>query len=310
MSTSKQREPSGIISGTGRTPQKSKLAKQIPKKIIQDKEELYEEVLRLKNENHFIRTENTQMKTELKKNEHELAKNEKTIQELIEKMKSKDGQMKSYGTSTHLLQSLKKKNKDLRKENKEMQDEILALHKDIRLTNVHEIEVETQMYFEECVRLRKMLDEFMSSEKSQELSEKENTDKQQADLLKTIKQENESLATTIKKKEETIKEYEKTIEDSKKESEKHQKTLDDNQKLILSLKSQVSELTKQLDEKSKQEKMQKYPTPSKELAEKDDAIRTLEMKIVELKRTKDNEIRKLKENIRERIFLLSKSIQS
>jgi len=58
---------------------------------------------------------------------------------------------------------LKRKIKDLNVDNQKKVDEIEALKKNIRSTQLKEIETEIKVYIEECARLRKQLEDVMRS---------------------------------------------------------------------------------------------------------------------------------------------------
>jgi len=64
---------------------------------------------------------------------------------------------------THLVINLKRKIKDLNVDNQKKVDEIEALKKNIRSTQLKEIETEIKVYIEECARLRKQLEDVMRS---------------------------------------------------------------------------------------------------------------------------------------------------
>ena len=64
---------------------------------------------------------------------------------------------------THLVINLKRKIKDLNTSNLKKDEEIEALKKNIRSTQLQEIEVEIKVYIDECTRLRQQLEEVMKS---------------------------------------------------------------------------------------------------------------------------------------------------
>lgn len=59
--------------------------------------------------------------------------------------------------------NLKRKIKDLNTSNLKKDEEIEALKKNIRSTQLQEVEVEIKTYIDECARLRQQLEEVMKS---------------------------------------------------------------------------------------------------------------------------------------------------
>lgn len=59
--------------------------------------------------------------------------------------------------------NLKRKVRDLNQECQKKDEEIEALRKNIRSTQLKEIEVEIKVYIDECARLRQQLEEVMKS---------------------------------------------------------------------------------------------------------------------------------------------------
>ena len=59
--------------------------------------------------------------------------------------------------------NLKRKIRDLNFENKKMIETIEGLKRNIRSTQLQEVEVEIKVYIEECARLRKQLEDVIRS---------------------------------------------------------------------------------------------------------------------------------------------------
>ncbi len=264
--------------------------------MVQDKEQLYEEVTLLKKAVNALRQENTRMRTQARQAENELTKNDKLVKDLTAKLNRQN--YMSYGTSggsapksdTHLILSLKKQNKEVRRENRELREEIEALHKDIKLTTMNEIEVEARTYAEECIRLRKLLNNITSSPKLEEPEEGINA--RQEELIATVKRENAELGDTLKKREEVVAEYREKLR------ELHEKT----DKLAKEREAEIGSLKQALDEE-KGKLVQSEARRNEEMrqkliakaSEKEDAIRAMEKKLGDVVSAKDLEIKQLKE---------------
>jgi hypothetical protein len=104
--------------------------------------------------------------------EHELGKKDRLIDDLLMQQENfqgpqgtklaggRKGQIKMQ---SHLEINLKRQVKDLQSEVGLRKDEIEGLKRNIRATRQGELEIEVKMYGEECVRLRRQLEEVMKS---------------------------------------------------------------------------------------------------------------------------------------------------
>ena len=269
---------------------------------MQDKEQLYEEALQLKQSMNEVRKENVLLKTQVHKCEKEVSSKDKKIQELLEQLRSPQAGL--FGVTQtvqrtkgdlHLMLVMKRKMKEVVKENKALKEDIQVLKKDIKLTSLHEKEVETQIYADECVRLRRMLEErtarqsLLTPDDAAELEQKVQT---QSTLMATLKRENLDLTTALQKQEAELKSCKASLSSSTHNvSDKSQALVKEQQKEIQTLKDQV-ELLK---------KTQEHPRPLKDqaafdkllrekaalvqaAADKDETIRTLQLKVAELQR--------------------------
>ncbi len=249
----------------------------------QDKEQLYEEVMRLKRSLNDTRQENARLKAQIKQAEAELSQNNRLIKDLTTKLGRQH-----YGTCAagntmqpDLLAGLKRRNKELRSENRALKDDAAALRRDIKFTNAREIEAEARMYAEECSRLRRMLDEPGEETKKSVGGSSTTKKRDEEDALATMKGENAELTADLRKSETMVAEY----------REKLKAKQEENERLTREREAEVKGLRQKVEETKKAQ----MGEAAKKLAEKDDAIRTLEMKLVEVRRSKDLEIKKLKE---------------
>lgn len=138
----------------------------MPKNIIHDKEQLYEEILQLKQDHNETKLENVRLKTKLQQFEAELAKKDKEIKSAFDRMTSpaavgatiKDIKTKRSKVGTHLVSALKKKVQDVQRENATLREGLELLKKSVRLTATQELEAEVKAYSDECLRMRKLLE--------------------------------------------------------------------------------------------------------------------------------------------------------
>jgi len=102
--------------------------------------------------------------------EHELGKKDRLIDDLLLQSENLQGVGKMAGKRTgqmkiesHLEINLKRKVRGLTNELIVKTDEIEALKRNIRTTRQGELEVEIKLYGEECIRLRRQLEDVMKS---------------------------------------------------------------------------------------------------------------------------------------------------
>mmetsp|Transcript_4509 Transcript_4509/g.5591 ORF Transcript_4509/g.5591 Transcript_4509/m.5591 type:complete len:224 (+) Transcript_4509:359-1030(+) len=138
-----------------------------PRIIQQERERLYDDVMKQKMATNNLAHENTRLKTRVQIVEGELLRKEKAIGDLMTQQETSFGmplQPKFGGRAqSHLVMNLKRKIRDLNLENARRNEEIEALKRNIRSTRQQEIEVEIKLYIEECARLRQQLEEVIKS---------------------------------------------------------------------------------------------------------------------------------------------------
>ena len=262
-----------------------------------------------------VRDENMKLRTKLQQGENELQRKDREIKELLNKLQSpslgtyiKEIHGKKIKSNEHLIMALKKKVQDIQKENKFLKEGFITLKKSVKVTATQELDSELKTYADECVRLRKVIDEmtaekqYLSPESMEKIEEKIQDQNQQ---ITGIKQENNELTAQLQKLETDLKKAKLKAEEKKqaperKDTSKQQVIIKEQMKEIQNLKDQIEAAKKSSKKEQQAEELKKVKVAlSKQLVEKDDEIRTLGMKLVEIKRAKDTEIKALKDQIKE-----------
>lgn len=139
------------------------ISKLRPNKVNQERERLYDDVMKQRMTTNVLREENVKLKTRLLFVENEIAKKDKMIDDLlvqqennfaVPKPKLSAIRVGGIKTETHLVINLKRKIRDINNEKQNLSAEIDALKRNIRSTKLSELEVENKMYVDECARLR------------------------------------------------------------------------------------------------------------------------------------------------------------
>jgi len=217
-----------------------------PKNIPQDKERLYGETLQLKQIINGLREENLRLKTKVTNLEKEAAKFERMIQESANAYQGPKDYLNK--TENHLTLTLKHNLKEMRNVLKKKEDELTEVKKMMKYTRIQEMESQTKAYQEEASRLRTVIDHVMS-EKAQlfvDGGDKNRLQEEffiQATQLKTLKRDNEEMATAIKILEEQNFEYEKKNSEQdkrlKREQVNHKKVLQEREREIVRLRNEI-----------------------------------------------------------------------
>ena len=297
--SSANREKSSIMN--------SSMSRHIPKNITHDKEEMYDETIRLKKDMNACKGENTKLKTQIQQYENNLTKKDNYIRELLNQINAQQGstdnikKVQKIKVDTHLVAALKKKIKELNNLNKAKNDEMELMKRKLKATKIKEIEAEAQVYIEESTRLRQMLEDLMSKGSGTSIPPAaDNNPKQQNDLLKKVKQENSELVNALHKKEEDLtswkekaKKLEKQLQTQEKELAKNKK-MGDNHKEIDKLKEDFGKKNAKLEEEaakvaSQCEELQKINNDlSRAIKQKDKSIEGLEEKYNEAVKHQSN----------------------
>ena len=128
---------------SGRPTEFYTLSRLLPKNILQDKEKLYEENMRLKLQSHDILAENLQLRTRVKQ------------------LESKKKKHDDHDPGLTLVATLKQNIKELNDKIQEKEDEIVQMRRNLRTCKLDEMEIEIKTYRDECARLTSHLNEFM-----------------------------------------------------------------------------------------------------------------------------------------------------
>jgi hypothetical protein len=129
-------------------PDSKYVARTCPKKILTDKERLYEENLNLKQMYNYINEENLKMRTK--------------IQLLEKNAESRSQEVNSSSNKSYsLVDSLKNAIKDLRSEARAKDKEIEDMKRYIRYTKMQELEAEVLQLQSECTRLKLIIDDII-----------------------------------------------------------------------------------------------------------------------------------------------------
>ena len=147
------------------------ISKLRPKNVQQERERLYDDVMKQRMTTNNLKDENTKLKTRVHMIEAELQRKDKVIDDLIVQQEINFGMPNKFAGGrggpikgeTHLVINLKRRIKELQNEKQASDDEVAALKRNIRSTRLTEIEVEVKLYMDECARLRHQLEEVIKS---------------------------------------------------------------------------------------------------------------------------------------------------
>ncbi|OMJ72258.1 hypothetical protein SteCoe_29337 [Stentor coeruleus] len=151
-----------------------------PKSIYFERERLYDENIQLKQMSNTLLEENIKLKTRLQQNEKD-----------FKKYSEKSPERSIKGTS--LVGSLKNKVKEQNEQLDKLQAEYQDLKITIRATRVAELEEEAKQYFNECWRLKKLLEEIEKTNKLQ----KQPINEDIGSLLEKIREQNQYIQSLI-----------------------------------------------------------------------------------------------------------------
>ncbi|XP_034043333.1 IQ domain-containing protein E [Thalassophryne amazonica] len=167
-----------------------------------DKEDMYDEIIHLKKCLQAQKCDNHQMKVKLRRLEEENAKREKQIEELLDPMKGSEytrSLVDKKKEGSVVLNGLKQRILKLEQQCREKESALSKLQSDLRTTNLEELKITVETYFQEIQRLRMLLE---SAEKSSRAESKCSQRQQKAlsstvlhltENLKQLQQENGAL---------------------------------------------------------------------------------------------------------------------
>ncbi|XP_040891091.1 IQ domain-containing protein E isoform X2 [Toxotes jaculatrix] len=157
-----------------------------------EKEDMYDEIIRLKKSLQAQKSDNHQMKAKLRRLEEDNAKREKQIEELLDPTKGSEYtrflvDKKKEGSV--VLNGLKQRILKLEQQCREKENALSKLQSELRTTNLEELKVTVETYFEEIQRLRMLLE---AAEKSSR-TESKCSQRQQKALSATVHRLSENL---------------------------------------------------------------------------------------------------------------------
>lgn len=287
--------------------------------MIQDKEQLFDQAIKLKQNMDNCLEENIRLKNRIQQFDKELDKRDKIIQELLFKVDSDQGisqmNFQPRMAEPHLVSALKNQIKNMKNELRLKEEETTKMKKNIKITRIQEAEIEMRMFSDECTRLKHLIEEIVKQkaigytmQDINALGEKIN---KQTSLLNNIQQENKQMSSILQKKEEELSNWkevttklEKKISSlsvEAKENMKVRKSYNDSKKELQNIKDKLTQV--KLEGKDKQigafrAKIDELLRKQKEMTEKIDIkerkIKNLEEVSAQKKNNFENELGELK----------------
>uniref|UniRef100_A0A1A8JT35 IQ motif containing E n=1 Tax=Nothobranchius kuhntae TaxID=321403 RepID=A0A1A8JT35_NOTKU len=166
------------------------------------KEDMYDEIIRLKKSLHSQKSDNQQMKVKLRRLEEENAKRERQIEELLDPTKGSEythSLVDKKREGSVVVNGLKQRILKLEQQCREKGNALSKLQSELRTTSLEELKITVETYFEEIQRLRMLLE---AAEKSSRAESKcsqrqqkvlSSTVQRLAENLKQLQQENAAL---------------------------------------------------------------------------------------------------------------------
>ena len=266
-----------------------------------DKEQWYDESQKLKQNLNFTKDENTKLRTSLMSANTEIKKLEKTIEQLYKEMNNENNpNFFQTHHKNHLIMGLKRHIKSMKEEIKEKDEKILYLSRNIKSSKIQELEVQSQMYSDECIRLRHVIEEIYQQEsQNHEILELEQKLHNIAVINKKLESENNELKGVLSRKDIELSNVMNSNQELEKKIVKTNKTLQENSKFRkenVELKKIVKNLKERKyaqQEKDSEQNYKKIVMDSNEkLKQKNNQIKDYQKKISIL----ENQINDLKDN--------------
>ncbi|XP_041063107.1 IQ domain-containing protein E isoform X1 [Carcharodon carcharias] len=160
-----------------------------------EREDMYDEIIELKKMIQAQKTENDTLKTKLRRSEEENSRKEKQIDQLLDPSKSLEyarSLIDKKNDTSGIVNGLKKRIYKLEKQCKEKDSIINKLQTDLKTTNIEEMKIATEAYYEEIQRLRLLLTDNETADKKL-IAESKESQKQQKVLNSTILRLSKSL---------------------------------------------------------------------------------------------------------------------
>ncbi|XP_070683993.1 IQ domain-containing protein E [Pempheris klunzingeri] len=157
-----------------------------------EKEEMYDEIIRLKKSLQAQKSDNQQMKAKLRRLEEDNAKREKQIEELLDPTKGSEytrSLVDKKREGSVVVNGLKQRILKLEQQCREKENALSKLQSELRTTNLEELKITVETYFDEIQRLRMLLE---AAEKSSR-AESKCSQRQQKALSSTVHRLSENL---------------------------------------------------------------------------------------------------------------------
>ncbi|GLD68275.1 IQ domain-containing protein E [Lates japonicus] len=157
-----------------------------------EKEDMYDEIIRLKKSLQAQKSDNQKMKAKLRRLEEDNAKREKQIEELLDPTKGSEytrSLVDKKKEGSVVLNGLKQRILKLEQQCREKENALSKLQSELRTTNLEELKITVETYFEETQRLRMLLE---AAEKSSR-AESKCSQRQQKALSSTVHRLTENL---------------------------------------------------------------------------------------------------------------------
>ncbi|KAL2086625.1 hypothetical protein ACEWY4_017684 [Coilia grayii] len=172
---------------------------------FKEKEDMYDEILELKKTLQAQRAESDQMRAKVRRLEEETTRKERQIEQLLDPTKGPEHtrslvDRKAEGKS--VVQGLKQRILRLEQQSREKEAALSKLQSELKTTNMEEMKITMETYYEEVQRLRVLLE---SAEKSNKMDSVESRKQQKvlrATVLKLTKEVKELQEENAKLKQE------------------------------------------------------------------------------------------------------------
>ncbi|XP_051789589.1 IQ domain-containing protein E isoform X1 [Erpetoichthys calabaricus] len=174
-----------------------------------EKEDMYDEIIELKKTLQAQKSEADLMKTKLRRLEEDNSKKEKQIEQLLDPTKGSDftrSLVDKRNDASAITNGLKQKILKLEQQCKEKDNVINKLQTDLKTTNIEEMKIAMETYYDEIQRLRVLLANTESAEKKSEFKDSEKQQKllnttilRLSKNIKQLQEENKSLKVDLEK---------------------------------------------------------------------------------------------------------------
>ncbi|KAF3687916.1 IQ domain-containing protein E [Channa argus] len=157
-----------------------------------EKEDMYDEIIHLKKTLQAQKSDNLKMKAKLRRLEEDNAKREKQIEELLDPTKGSEytrSLVDKKKEGSVVVNGLKQRILKLEQQCREKENALSKLQSELRSTNLEELKITVETYFEEIQRLRMLLE---AAEKSSR-TESKCSQRQQKALSSTVDRLSENL---------------------------------------------------------------------------------------------------------------------